>query len=445
MDKLNLINQYFEKKILLNKEILDLSISEEILNSLDDNSSLLVLNKEIISILTEGKKDIDWQEFDKYKVNIEKGRKPELYFNLVNNIKQEISANSNYTHPLKIISSYLNTPQKHKVKDFTKLFISRYKFIESILRNRRELANILSINKILNKKEKENISLIGVISEINQTRNGNTILTLEDLTGKIKVMIYKDKKRLYNSSKELVFDEVIGINGTNNGEVIFAENIVWPEIPADRDIKKYSEDIYSLFLSDIHIGSTNFLADEFDKFLSWINQETGNETQKQIAKKIKYIFIAGDLVDGVGIYPNQDKELIIKDIYQQYQAAADLLKKIPSHIQIIVCPGNHDAIHLAEPQPAFNPKYIQPLIEIPNLVLVSNPALINICKSNDFPGFDILLYHGYSFDYYINNVDPLRNAGGYSRADLIMKFLLKKRHLAPSCGSTPYLPTPEDS
>ncbi|MFC1686824.1 metallophosphoesterase, partial [Nanoarchaeota archaeon] len=242
----------------------------------------------------------------------------------------------------------------------------------------------------------------------------------------------------------IIPDEVIGITGTNKGEVLFAENIIWPEIPSTKTLKKYDEDIYSVFLSDIHVGSTNFLEEEFDKFLNWINGETGNQKQKELSQKIKYVFIAGDLVDGIGIYQNQDKELTIKDINEQYNEAARLLKKIPSHIQIIICPGNHDALHLAEPQPAFNSKYIQSLLELPNVSLVTNPCLINICQTENFSGFDILLYHGYSFDYYVSNVDSIRNSGGYERADLIMKFLLRKRHLAPSYGSAPYFPSNQD-
>ena len=50
------------------------------------------------------------------------------------------------------------------------------------------------------------------------------------------------------------------------------------------------------------------------------------------------------------------------------------------------------------------------------------------------------MYHGYSFDYFVAQVDSLRNQGGYDRADLIMKFLLKRRHLAPSHLSTLYIP-----
>jgi len=132
--------------------------------------------------------------------------------------------------------------------------------------------------------------------------------------------------------------------------------------------------------------------------------------------------------------------LEIKDIYKQYEKAAEFLKQIPKHIQVIICPGNHDALHLAEPQPAFNLKYVQPLLEISNVKLVSNPSIINICADENFSGFDVLLYHGYSFDYYVANVDSIRNQGGYNRADLIMKFLLKRRHLAPTYTSTPYLP-----
>ena len=53
------------------------------------------------------------------------------------------------------------------------------------------------------------------------------------------------------------------------------------------------------------------------------------------------------------------------------------------------------------------------------------------------------MYHGYSFDYFVANVDDIRNKGGYDRADLIMKFLLKRRHLAPTHTSTLYIPDTE--
>ena len=79
----------------------------------------------------------------------------------------------------------------------------------------------------------------------------------------------------------------------------------------------------------------------------------GNEAQKELASQVKYVFVVGDLVDGVGIYPGKDKELTITDIYSQYEECATLLAKIPKHIKIIVCPGNHDAMRVAEPQPCL--------------------------------------------------------------------------------------------
>ena len=79
-------------------------------------------------------------------------------------------------------------------------------------------------------------------------------------------------------------------------------------------------------------------------------------------------------------------------------------------------------------------------MELPNVTMVSNPAYVNIHKTESFPGFDVLLYHGFSFIYYADAVESIRSNGGQKRSDLIMKFLLQRRHLAPTHTSTLYLP-----
>jgi len=313
--------------------------------------------------------------------------------------------------------------------------------LENVLRQRQELRNAISINRCLTKKERESLSIIGLIKEISTTKTGHLFVTLEDPTGTIKVLFSKNNKEIYESAKDLGVDEVIGVSGQNGDKIIFAENITWPDVPIDGEIKKSKEDISAIFLSDFHIGSKVFLKEEFNKFLSWIRGDFGSLEQKESARKVKYIIIAGDLVDGVGIYPSQEIELEIKDIILQYKEAARLLSQIPQDKQIIICPGNHDMVHLAEPQRILYKEYAPELCSLPNLTMVTNPGMINIAKTKDFPGFDILLYHGYSFDYYVSNVESIRNGGGYHRADLIMKFLLKRRHLAPSFKSTPYLPS----
>ena len=68
---------------------------------------------------------------------------------------------------------------------------------------------------------------------------------------------------------------------------------------------------------------------------------------------------------------------------------------------------------------------------------------MNIHSSENFSGLDVLLYHGYSFDYYIANIGSIRLNGGYDRADLVMKYLMQRRHLAPPHTSTLYIPDNE--
>lgn len=344
------------------------------------------------------------------------------------------------TLPYEITLSHHNLPKKYAVSDFTRLFVSRYKFFESLLRNRKELTSLSSVSRLLSKREREAGALIGLVSDISQTKTGNYVLTVEDVTGEIPVIISKNKKELLEQVQEIIPDEVIGIVGKTNDKAFFADQIIWPDIP-HREIKTQSADVFVVFLSDVHVGSRNFLEEEFHRFLSWINGESGNEEQRAIAKKVQYIFITGDVVDGVGIYPSQEKELLITDIKKQYDELVRLLRKIPPHITITICPGNHDAVHLAEPQPVFDRKFSSALYDLPNVQLVSNPAVVTIGKQADFSGFTILMYHGYSFDYYVANCNPLRLKGGYKRGDLIMKFLLKRRHLAPAFTSTPYLPS----
>ena len=341
---------------------------------------------------------------------------------------------------VEIVYSHKEDPKKREPQDFADYFNNRYRAIEKILKQRQELKNIVSISKITNKKEKEAMSIIGIVSGKQITKNGNLLLVLEDPTGQRRVLVNKNKPTLFNEARDIVLDEVIGVVGVNVDTLIFANNILWPEVPTNKELKKSDNEKYALFLSDLHVGSSKFLPDDFEKFLRWINGEIGNEQQRHIAKNVEYIFIAGDLVDGCGIYPEQDKELLIKDIYQQYKECAGLLKQIPQHIPLIICPGNHDALRISEPQPPLSKDFAKPMHELNNAIMVSNPSMVNINSSDNFAGFDVMMYHGYSFDYFVAEVDSLRNQGGYDRADLIMKFLLKRRHLAPTHLSTLYVP-----
>jgi len=449
--KKEIVHSFLKKGLLLSSDILEnFHENKKYENEFDLNpqintKEISVFTKDVKKILDKNKGlDINWIELDKLKVLLEKGINSKNYLNFVNHFLQKDNEENieklTNTPKVRIINSYKADSKKREVNDFVKYFYNRFETIEKILRNRRELINIVSINRIKEKKDRENISIIGLVNNKTTTKNNNIILELEDKTGSIKVLINKNKPSLYKFAKEIVLDDMLGINGVNGENIIFANNVLLPDIPQTNEVKKSSDEVYALFLSDMHVGSVNFLEDDFMKFLKWINCEIGNDKQREIASKVKYIFIIGDQVDGCGIYPDQDKELLIKDLYDQYTECARLLNKIPKNIPLIICPGNHDAMHVAEPQPPLYKDFAKPLYDLSNAIMVSNPSLINIHSSANFPGFNVLLYHGYSFDYFVAEVDALRNNGGYDRADLIMKFLLQRRHLAPSYTSTLYIP-----
>ena len=107
---------------------------------------------------------------------------------------------------------------------------------------------------------------------------------------------------------------------------------------------------------------------------------------------------------------------------------------------IVLCPGDHDAVRVSEPQPILDKEFSKELHEMENVVLVTNPAFINIHSSLNFSGFDIILYHGHSFIYYADNIESIRSSGWTARGDLILKYLLQRRHLSPTHTATPYIP-----
>lgn len=351
-----------------------------------------------------------------------------------------------YLSRVKVVFQYQDKPHKKRTpQDFVSYFNARYKALEKLLQQRSELQNLTSIGRLTQKKDRETVSLIGIVLDKQTTKNENIMLTLEDPSGNIRIMFSKNKQDVFAQAKDLVLDEVIGITGSTGDKIVFANSIIIPDIPLTGELKKSPDEVYAAVLSCVHVGSKLFQHAAFDRFVRWLRGETGNEQQRELAKKVGYVFVAGDLVDGVGIYPGQEKELDILDIYEQYNEAARLFHQIPKHIALIICPGNHDVGRISEPQLPLSPIYAKAMYTLPNAILLGNPCIVNIHSSEHFPGFDVLLYHGYSFDDYGEIVPSIKNSGKNisDRTALIMKFLLQRRHLAPQHSSTLYIPDPE--
>jgi DNA polymerase II small subunit len=320
-------------------------------------------------------------------------------------------------------------------QDFVNLFRDRYQSIRKILcSQRREIAQYIPINRI--RKTMTDVQLIGMVKNVKTTHNGHRLIEIEDDTGSATLMALKTDTEISHIASEVMLDEVIGIVGklSKTNDLIIVQNIIYPDIKLHHERKRSESPLCVAFLSDVHMGSNMFMESEWNMFLRWINGDLGNSRQRDVASKLKYLVLPGDLVDGIGIYPNQEKELAISNIYEQYQALAQQFQYIPDHIAILLQPGNHDAVRPAEPQPAFE-KEIRDLFSGKEFIFIGNPSYFSL------HGVEILSYHGQSLLDYSTNIQSL----SYNEPTEVMKLMLKKRHLSPTYGGyTPLAPEHKD-
>lgn len=320
--------------------------------------------------------------------------------------------------------------------DFVSYFQDRYDKIAKMLRQRRDLRNAIPVDRI--RPGQAEVQLIGMVVESNTTRNGHKLVEIEDSTGAVKCLVRADEKQLMAFADSLVHDEVIGVVGqaSNKGDLLFLEDIIRPDLPRpDPGEKKGAEaPLMAAFLSDIHVGSDTFLSEQWESMLRWINGEGGSRRERDAAGRVKYLVIPGDLVDGVGIYPGQQDELTIPDVYDQYAAFGDWMKSVPDHMEIIVQPGNHDASRPAEPQPAFSEE-VRGRFDHHDAHFLANPAWFSM------HGVKTLGYHGSSLIDFATSVTNLE----YEKPLPAMKQMLQSRHLAPLYGErTPVAPEHHD-
>ena len=266
----------------------------------------------------------------------------------------------------------------------------------------------------------------GLVTTRNAERN-ITKLVLEDPSGSFEGIIFDEE--LQKIAGTLLIDQFViaRVTSTKNSGLMI-KDLIMPDIP-DQKINKSESEVYAVFLSDLHIGSKYFMEEELVEFVHWIS------SPDPVARKVRFVLIGGDIVDGVGIYPNQNKELVCQTIEEQLQKAEDLLDKIPKNVKIIIMPGNHDPGRRALPQPAIPHKYNSGLWERKNIEMVGNPALVSL------NGVKVLMFHGQSIDDIVKTTPGL----SYDRPTDVMKNLLRARHLSPVYGSsTPIAPEVED-
>ncbi len=319
------------------------------------------------------------------------------------------------------------------IEDFTKLFRDRYNRMRRLFRRRREMVGAVSIVDL---DPGDDRKVIGLVKDVKTTKNGHRILELEDDTGETVVLAPKDEDRLLELADTLLVDEVVGIVGKklpdrgNKDGLLVMEELVRVDLRLDR---KRPDGLpgSAVFVSDVHIGADTFLDDAWHTFVDWLAEKAATPPEHG---GVRYLVVAGDLVEGIGVYPGQEHELTIEDVYDQYKHAAETLDPLPDELKIIIQPGNHDSVvRLAEPQPAL-PEELEGYFG-DNVRLVGNPCRIA------FNDVELLSYHGVSlFDYF----EALPNCN-IDRPVQTMEEMLRRRHLCPIYGGkTPLAPEHRD-
>jgi DNA polymerase II small subunit len=313
-----------------------------------------------------------------------------------------------------------------------RMFRNRYDTLAQMIKGRLTPYPIEALTRSGSKYADSDIGVIGMVVSTSTSGKGHRIVEIEDPTGFIKVLFNKNREG-FDEAEKILPDEVIGVKGKLapaqpggiSSGMVFADTFFRPDIPLTHTFSPpRGEPAKVALISDVHVGSNTFLEDSWDRFTEWMHNHP----------EVNYLLIDGDVVDGIGIYPNQDQELTIKTIYEQYDRVGELLSGMPKHLQIVVAPGNHDAVRGAEPQPVIPDEFRRTFHK--NVSFVENPAVVSI------QSVSTLMYHGRSIDDLIKFIP----GASYEHPGEIMKAMLQRRHLSPIYGQrTPLLSMDQDS
>ena len=314
-------------------------------------------------------------------------------------------------------------------EEFVRFFRFRFEKLRSILLKRIDLEPI-PVAELRNSTSRngDNLIVVGIVLDKAMMRDRSIRMTLEDETGSVSV-VFKRESRYWETADKVPVDSVIAVRGTYVNGKIFAESLMLPEV-SDGEVEARFHEGKVVLVSDVHIGSRYFNERAFDRFVRWLGSEG--------AEDVRYLVICGDLVDGIGVYPNQEEELRIADVHKQFEYASAILSRVPNRIKVIYIPGNHEPVRQAEPQPEVPRDYLEVLKDMnPELIHLPNPAMVSI------GGVRIMLYHGRSLNAIMKHIPGLQPITPSTVVEA-MSWMLRLRNLAPIYGEHPLSPEERD-
>ena len=334
----------------------------------------------------------------------------------------EVITQNYFENDLKLLNPMNLSKLKGETNEFLKLIQFRFNFFKKKLTE--ENLNIYKTNvqeiKQKNNINQENVNIIGYIREIKKGNNISTIL-IEDEFG---IIYGKIENELLE--KEIIFpNEILLFLGKIKLKKFFIIKIIRKKQIMRKNYEK--KDFKIFILSDLHSSHYDFKKKRWDKMINWL-------IKNYKKNKIKYLLILGDNVEGIGIYPKQEFDIIFNTLKEQYNYLKELLKKIPLEIRIICIPGNHDIVRLSEPQPQLT-EDIKKMLDS-RIIFFNNPALIEI------ETYRLLIYHGRALNQFS---DQFIDKFPFSDPIPGMKQMIEMSHICPTIqGRTQLYPTKED-
>ncbi|MDO8625345.1 MAG: metallophosphoesterase, partial [Candidatus Diapherotrites archaeon] len=319
------------------------------------------------------------------------------------------------------------------VQDFARMFGDQFETLSGVLRSRQGFSP-RPISQVKTSSSRD-VEFIAMVTEKWVTKNGNLAFRLEDLEDECIALVLKSDDVMLQAARPIMADEVIGVKGKKGkGDLIILAEIMQPDLPL-KSPQRITEPLSIAVISDLHVGSKLFLEKELDRFLSFLNGRSDSEKERELAGRIKYLVVAGDTVDGIGVYPGQISKLLIKDLHAQYAALEDILLQVPDYIEVFIIPGQHDAVRWADPQPPIGKAYLPRLHELKNYHMLPSPGWVEI------EGLKTVLYHGAALHELYNFNSRL----SMTKPELAMIEILKRRSFMLNFGNKqPYAPEKKD-
>jgi DNA polymerase II small subunit len=230
-----IINYAKDKNVIITEEglrLLNINNYKIIIDQLQIENKIFIKPEDIKQKILDNNLNNDYQKED----NISKNKKANFY----------------------ILDKYDVTGKnlsQGKVEDFHKLFLDKYKVLSEIIKTR-ENFNFTTIESAKREPKNKDVDIIGMVYEKRLTQKGNLMLTVDDPSGKIRLVIVNKDEKIFLKMKEILLDNVLGFKCVVMAkDILICNEVIYPDIPYINKISTVKEDTFAAIIGDEELKS----------------------------------------------------------------------------------------------------------------------------------------------------------------------------------------------